>query len=916
MAPPSEPSQHPSSSRSYTAKDPDDKAVPASEESSECDLDSNKSQSTILQDHRPPITTIPATAYNIPMIHVFPKETSRQSYAQPSVNLLSSSHYSRLAGETKKHILGPMPVQTFLEHFLKCNQIGKDDMSDPTDAFIGIPSAPSKEEDIYSPLVEAVNRTADRESRCPGFVFCITAKRPDTSEAGEHGQGAVKPDVSAYPEVHYHYLSSKYPHSAGVRTDMGFVALFIEIKKNKSEDCFVDPIVDNDFVPRPASFTNNNSDEHLGQIINYALEVVKRQHRQHVFSVSLCGTSARLIRWDRAGAVVSRAFDILTHPHLLCEFLWCYARISQHDRGFDCSVQLGTLADDELFQKEITKHIRTQVARLRIGTFKVRGSSEYYLMEHRDPGVISSIPLSLPPDPELMEPARQGRLLISRPIVVPHSLTGRGYWRFESRRPEGDILQELSSFEVPHIPTVLHHKDVSGPRCGPLNITDYPEDFGPNPKEHILLKYTDYVDAAWVYPEVRQNLETVRMVHYRLIMKEAGYFLTRLRGTQELLYAGRGVLRALTYAYFNLHPTEEFPNKTPRLHRNVSPNNIMLYRDVGSEKPRRYPRTGYLINWDVSHTAPTNPDEPETNDPMAPDEKKDVAASVDFPFTAYQPLYHLVERSIGFKLDSKGIPLYSTILHDIDSLLYSVLYCALFYTEDGLPPGIKGGVTLTLFPDVQKAALLQPGNLLAPLGKKEYGERIHQTIPLWKAPGMRSWADLVTRWADIRTRDLSTAVQPTEDLQEYIKSLRCSWTSILSDNALFAEHGRSDARDPRPKIRNHRATSTASSSTSVLSTIPEITGALEEDDSSVVLPGDAYDLMEADEDMILEDDGSDTVSAPPDTATVRTTRSRAATVYARSSRPDITPPSPGPSRPNVEHRKTRAGSRSKQPILS
>ncbi|KAI0308449.1 hypothetical protein OF83DRAFT_1020036, partial [Amylostereum chailletii] len=46
-----------------------------------------------------------------------------------------------------------------------------------------------------------------------------------------------------------------------------------------------------------------------GQIIAYAHALLSMQFRLYCFSFLIFGSKARFIRWDRAGAVVSEAFD-------------------------------------------------------------------------------------------------------------------------------------------------------------------------------------------------------------------------------------------------------------------------------------------------------------------------------------------------------------------------------------------------------------------------------------------------------------------------------------------------------------------------------------------------------------------------------------------------------------------------------
>ncbi|KAH9932693.1 uncharacterized protein BXZ73DRAFT_26617, partial [Epithele typhae] len=573
----------------------------------------------------------PAASYNIPLIKIWPKETSTQSYTNCSAELRSAPHYARLAKEMRNHVLGPMPVRDFMVSFLRYDDLGDDEgfwagMPDAEHAFKDVPKSPAKEGLMYEPLAKALNadETTGKVSRCPGFVFGITGNRADTSGPLPNALGSTKPDISAYLQEHLEHIRKQAPtdDDASTKTHMGYVALYIEIKRDCSMDCFVDPPANGVPPQPPRSFINPECTQHLGQIVNYALEIVKRQHRRHVFSISLCGSKARFIRWDRAGAIVSRSFDIHDDPDSLCEFLWCFSAINQTDRGLDCTVQPGTLADAALFKQAIEAHLREQLVELLPGNKDVRGSLKYHLEEHYQENNVTRIPI---PDPVHSDPRcrSQSYLLVSRPITVPHSLVGRGvrtywavlveaatpevvllkdYWRYEPRdlQLEGDVLEHMAraGFGRDNVPTKKYHGDVPARSCLPfLCLCD-----------NLLGKQTTvtqyYKHASWMDASiVPQKLETmVTMTHYRLITNEAGYNLMHLRGSQELLWAGRDALRAITRNFFNPRPEK---GQHPRLHRNVSPGNIMLYRptpdspsnDKGLEIP---PRTGYLINWDLS----------------------------------------------------------------------------------------------------------------------------------------------------------------------------------------------------------------------------------------------------------------------------------------------------------------------------
>ncbi len=292
----------------------------------------------------------------------------------------------------------------------------------------------------------------------------------------------MKPDICCYPDAFLDKVKAPQTDSSGRIADMGFVAFWFEIKATEGQDFFTDPPDDIRTEDRKLwSFVLRNHDSSsranavrdLGQAVNYATEACKRQHRHCCFSISMSGISARFIRWDRAGAIVSKRFDIHKRPELLCDFLWCFAHISDAERGYDLTVEPATTAQENLFHKKITAHILTQVDG-ELDTEQLGALLE----EHSEKGSVTSIHLPKPEAPRA-SPNKGRRLLVSRPIVVPLSMAGRGTrtywaydedndkvvflkdtWRYEAPEREGDVINDLHRHGVENVPRVVYHGDV------------------------------------------------------------------------------------------------------------------------------------------------------------------------------------------------------------------------------------------------------------------------------------------------------------------------------------------------------------------------------------------------------------------------------------------------------------------------
>ncbi|EED78191.1 predicted protein [Postia placenta Mad-698-R] len=74
------------------------------------------------------------------------------------------------------------------------------------------------------------------------------------------------------------------------------------------------------------------------QISEYALHLMRSQPRQFCFMVVVAGCYARILRWDRAGTIVSESFEFVKDSFTMVTFLYKYGTMTQEERGFDTSV--------------------------------------------------------------------------------------------------------------------------------------------------------------------------------------------------------------------------------------------------------------------------------------------------------------------------------------------------------------------------------------------------------------------------------------------------------------------------------------------------------------------------------------------------------------------------------------------------
>ena len=149
-----------------------------------------------------------------------------------------------------------------------------------------------------------------------------TSAHPDMN-AERLELGELKPDICAY---------KMGTVSSGI-TDFSSIEVHIEVKLSVGDDPF------NDDEQKPFEPITNTSRDTRNQIISYAVAQLALQFRTHIFSVIIIKDRARLIRWDRAGAVVTAAFPYCHVHSELVDFFRRYGLLDTKLRGVDESVQ-------------------------------------------------------------------------------------------------------------------------------------------------------------------------------------------------------------------------------------------------------------------------------------------------------------------------------------------------------------------------------------------------------------------------------------------------------------------------------------------------------------------------------------------------------------------------------------------------
>jgi len=179
----------------------------------------------------------------------------------------------------------------------------------------------------------------------------------------------------------------------------------------------------------------------LGQSAHYAHIVQTCQFRTCVYSVSITGTVACLLRWDRSGVIVTRPFDYKINPEFLVGFVWRFSRVTDKQRGFDCSA---VAVDSEEERKQFADVIRIHAKEQLLG-MSTKGIEDE-ISRHYWPGAITRLTVGTGKEAY--------KILVSRPMFTSKGVTGRstrGYWGVECGSQEVVFVKDVWRTEVPEV---------------------------------------------------------------------------------------------------------------------------------------------------------------------------------------------------------------------------------------------------------------------------------------------------------------------------------------------------------------------------------------------------------------------------------------------------------------------------------
>ena len=316
-------------------------------------------------------------------------------------------------------------------------------------------------------------------------------------------------EMAINPDITYYNAS---PELSDVeRADVQSAELMVEVKFDEQDDPFEEAPTDEGFL-----CSDDRARQTLGQLTSYATAHLAAQFRTHVFSILLFRESARLMRWDRAGVIVSERIRL--DKSELTQFFWRFNDANATERGHDPTVT------PFKFTKDLTKEFIFDQLQFAADLRNVEDMKFFEVLLPRENkryviGKVVYVGAAILTS-RATRSFKAWCLTTKRPVFLKDT------WRIlsSSLRPEHEIYEKLAAAKVQHIATVLDHS---------------------NFEDHRTLT-GKYAQKSWACKTKMKSFRTLQ--HYRLVLQEIGRSLTSFNDIREVLAAMRNALQGKSHS--------------------------------------------------------------------------------------------------------------------------------------------------------------------------------------------------------------------------------------------------------------------------------------------------------------------------------------------------------------------------------
>jgi hypothetical protein len=331
----------------------------------------------------------------------------------------------------------------------------------------------------------------------PGLNIVNSSSYPDCNPRSSI-PFKIKPDVSIYPAG----------TDADVKTDSRISEIFVEFKWNTTDDPFCDlhDVAFEGGIVKSFLRDSKAGEDTLGQITSYAAAQLSAQFRTHLYSVLIVKDTARILRWDRSGTIVTEAIKY-NKSSVLADFFRRYARAPPNMRGKDESASTPTPAEAVAAREALGLDMTIPLVKLSIPD--TDGSQLYFVM----------------PTPEATlytPPGRATRGSRAYNVSQGTIVFLKDSWRIDllDIQAEGRVYKRLRDAAVRHVPRCVASGDIST-------------------EGYHATKTNLYVDKPWACP---LGAHLIPHRHYRLALDVVGRVLVQYRSSHEMVTAVRDSL--------------------------------------------------------------------------------------------------------------------------------------------------------------------------------------------------------------------------------------------------------------------------------------------------------------------------------------------------------------------------------------
>lgn len=304
----------------------------------------------------------------------------------------------------------------------------------------------------------------------------------------------IKPDVSVYPGG-----------TNEEKTNSSIAEIFTEFKWNTIDDPFCDVHDVGSSGCQSFLHATQAGKDTLGQITSYAAAQLGAQFRTHVYSVFILRDTARILRWDRSGTIVTEAIKY-NEDSFLAEFFRHYSKAPAAMRGADMSVSLPTPLQAESARNALGLDTSISLAKLSIRPD--RGKAQYFVVP------APSATLYTPP-------GRATRGFKAYDVSRRNVVFLKDSWRINlpDIHQEGEIYKTLNDAEVANVPQCIVSGDIS--------------------LDYHATKTNLYAQKPWA---CHSGARLIPHQHCRLVLDVVGCILYEYSSSYEMVSAVRNAL--------------------------------------------------------------------------------------------------------------------------------------------------------------------------------------------------------------------------------------------------------------------------------------------------------------------------------------------------------------------------------------